>query len=77
MTHPETGELVTWEACQTFSGSWGYYRDEQTWKSPEMLIRMLVNTVSCGGNLLMNVVLPPEATWITVPKKRFRYMLTG
>ena len=55
MTHPETGELVTWEACQTFSGSWGYYRDEQTWKTPEMLIRMLVNTVSCGGNLLMNV----------------------
>lgn len=53
--HPKTGELVTWEACQTFSGSWGYHRDESTWKSPEMLIRMLVNTVSCGGNLLMNV----------------------
>ena len=53
--HKETGELVTWEACQTFSGSWGYHRDESTWKSPEMLIRMLVNTVSCGGNLLMNV----------------------
>lgn len=53
--HRETGELVTWEACQTFSGSWGYYRDEQTWKNPEMLIRMLVNTVSLGGNLLMNV----------------------
>ena len=55
VTHPETGEKVVWEACQTFSGSWGYYRDEQTWKSPEMLIRMLVNTVSLGGNLLMNV----------------------
>ncbi len=54
-THPETGELVTWEACQTFSGSWGYYRDEMTWKSPEMLIQMLINTVSIGGNLLMNV----------------------
>ena len=53
--HRETGELVTWEACQTFSGSWGYFRDEQIWKSPEMLIRMLVNTVSLGGNLLMNV----------------------
>ncbi|MBR5225154.1 MAG: alpha-L-fucosidase [Clostridia bacterium] len=53
--HEETGELVTWEACQTFSGSWGYHRDEQTWKSPEMLIRMLVNNVSLGGNLLMNV----------------------
>ena len=53
--HEKTGELVVWEACQTFSGSWGYYRDEMTWKSPEMLIRMLATTVSCGGNLLMNV----------------------
>jgi alpha-L-fucosidase len=50
-----TGELVTWEACQTFSGSWGYHRDESTWKSPEMLIQMLINTVCIGGNLLMNV----------------------
>ena len=53
--HAETGELVTWEACQTFSGSWGYHRDESTWKSPEMLINMLINTVCIGGNLLMNV----------------------
>jgi alpha-L-fucosidase len=49
------GKNVVWEACQTFSGSWGYHRDEATWKSPEQLIQMLVNTVSCGGNLLMNV----------------------
>ena len=55
LRHEETGELVNWETCQTFSGSWGYYRDEQTWKTPEMLIRMLVNTVSLGGNLIMNV----------------------
>lgn len=53
--HKETGEFVTWEACQTFSGSWGYYRDEQTWKSPEQLIAMLIKTVALGGNLLMNV----------------------
>ena len=51
----ENGEYKTWEACQTFSGSWGYYRDEMTWKSPEMMIEMLIKTVSTGGNLLMNV----------------------
>lgn len=28
---------------------------EATWKSPGQLIRMLVSTVACGGNLLMNV----------------------
>jgi alpha-L-fucosidase len=49
------GKPVVWEACQTFSGSWGYHRDETSWKSPEQLIKMLIDTVSCGGNLLMNV----------------------
>ncbi len=49
------GEPVIWEACQTFSGSWGYHRDEASWKSVSMLVRMLVDTVSKGGNLLLNV----------------------
>ncbi len=53
--HPVTGERVPWEACQTFSGSWGYHRDESSWKSPEMLVQMLIKTVSLGGNLIMNV----------------------
>jgi len=49
------GEPVVWEACQTFSGSWGYHRDEASWKSVDQLIRMLIDTVSKGGNLLLNV----------------------
>ncbi len=49
------GQPVVWEACQTFSGSWGYHRDETTWKSAEQLVEMLINTVARGGNLLMNV----------------------
>jgi alpha-L-fucosidase len=58
---PETGVTdgegrpVAWEACQTFSGSWGYHRDEMTWKSVDQLLRMLVDGVSKGGNLLLNV----------------------
>ncbi len=46
---------VVWEACHTFSGSWGYDRDESTWKSSAQLIQLLVNSVALGGNLLMNV----------------------
>ena len=49
------GKYVPWETCQTFSGSWGYYRDEATWKSPAQLIELLIHTVSFGGNLIMNV----------------------
>ena len=49
------GVRVPWETCQTFSGSWGYYRDEMSWKSPAQLIELLIDSVSKGGNLLLNV----------------------
>lgn len=49
------GQPVLWEACQTFNGSWGYDRDNLDWKSSELLIKTLIDTVSKGGNLLLNV----------------------
>lgn len=49
------GKRVPWETCQTFSGSWGYYRDEATWKSVPQLVELLTETVSKGGNLILNV----------------------
>ena len=49
------GKRIPWETCQTFSGSWGYYRDEYTWKSPAQLLELLIESVSKGGNLLLNV----------------------
>jgi alpha-L-fucosidase len=49
------GVPVVWEACQTFSGSWGYHRDEQNWRSVENLVQTLIDCVSKGGNLLLNV----------------------
>jgi alpha-L-fucosidase len=47
--------IIVNETCQTFSGSWGYDREEATWKSVRQLVVMLVETVSKGGNLLLNV----------------------
>ena len=49
------GQRVVWEACQTFSGSWGYYRDEHGWRSVKQLLQTLIDCVSKGGNLLLNV----------------------
>lgn len=55
VTWPEAdGERALWEACQTLNGSWGYDRDNLDWKSTGMLVKMLVDTVSKGGNLLLN-----------------------
>jgi alpha-L-fucosidase len=51
----QEGRRVAWEACQTLNGSWGYDRDNLDWKPTGMLVRMLVDTVSKGGNLLLNV----------------------
>ena len=45
----------TWETCQTFSGSWGYYRDETSWKTNFQLLDLLISSVSNGGNLILNV----------------------
>ncbi|MGN7860638.1 alpha-L-fucosidase [Microbacterium sp. 22303] len=49
------GQLVTWEACQTMNGSWGYDRDNHDMKSPELVARMLIDTVAMNGNMLLNV----------------------
>ncbi|HOL67886.1 MAG TPA: alpha-L-fucosidase, partial [bacterium] len=49
------GVPVVWEACHTFSGSWGYHRDEASWKSVEQLLTLLIEAVSKGGNFLLNV----------------------
>jgi len=45
----------TWETCQTFSGSWGYYRDEDTWKTHRQLLDLLITATSNGGNVILNV----------------------
>jgi alpha-L-fucosidase len=64
------GERVVWEACQTLNGSWGYHRDNLDWKPSEMLVQMLIDSVSKGGNVLLNVgptgrgEFDPEAQFI-------------
>lgn len=52
---PLTGTQSMWEANQTLNGSWGYDRDNCNWKTPEMLVKMLVDGVSKDGNFLLNV----------------------
>jgi alpha-L-fucosidase len=49
------GEPIPWEACVTMNTSWGYRANDLHYKGAPMLIRKLVECVSKGGNLLLNV----------------------
>lgn len=51
----EQGNVLPWETCLTMNTSWGYNRNDQHWKTTKQLVGALVNTVSKGGNLLLNV----------------------
>ena len=54
------GEPVVWELCHPLRKTWGYVRDDLDWISVDMLVRLLVDTVSKGGNLLLNVGPTPR-----------------
>jgi alpha-L-fucosidase len=50
-----------WEACYTMNwNGWGYNRYETEFHSASQLIRQLVEIVSKGGNLLLNVGPQPD-----------------
>lgn len=49
------GRAVPWEACVTLNNNWGFNARDDLWKSPQTLIRKLVECTSKGGNLLLNV----------------------
>jgi len=68
------GVKVPWETCQTFSGSWGYYRDEATWKDPKQLLTLLIESVSKGGNLLLNVGPTARGTFDSRASERLEAM---
>ena len=44
-----------WETCMTINGTWGYKSYDTDFKSPETLLRNLIDIASKGGNYLLNV----------------------
>jgi len=49
------GRPARWEICHTIASGWGYQREEPGYKTAEQLVALLVEVVSKGGNLLLNV----------------------
>ena len=54
------GRPLVWESCVTMNNHWGYCAGDRYYKPASMLIKKLVECVSKGGNLLLNV--GPDAT---------------
>ncbi len=51
----QNGNDLIWEACVTMNNNWGYCQNDRFFKPSSMLIKKLVECVSKGGNLLLNV----------------------
>ena len=50
-----SGNSLVWEACVTMNGHWGYCAQDHFFKPSSMLVRKLVECVSKGGNMILNV----------------------
>ncbi len=44
-----------WETPVTLNDTWGFKKDDHNWKSPQTLIRQLVDVAAKNGNYLLNV----------------------
>ncbi len=65
---PEQGVPITkpkdnyWELCMTMNDSWGYQANDLNYKSANQIIRIFVDCISMGGNLLLDIGPKPDGT---------------
>ncbi|MEP7230212.1 MAG: alpha-L-fucosidase [Ginsengibacter sp.] len=57
---PEQGVPIVkpggmWEFCVTTNDSWGYQPKDRNFKTPRQIINMFAETISMGGNLLLDI----------------------
>ena len=56
-----------WELCMTINDSWGYQQNDNNYKTPLQVIDLFVDTLSKGGNLLLNISPKPNGK---IPEKQ-------
>ncbi|MFD2557248.1 alpha-L-fucosidase [Sphingobacterium tabacisoli] len=56
-----------WELCYTMNDSWGYQHFDTNYKTPNMIVRTLIDCIAMGGNLLLDI--GPKADG-TIPEEQ-------
>lgn len=69
---PEQGIPITrpvgpWEFCTTINDSWGYVPRDNHYKTLKQIIRMFVDCISMGGNMLLDIGPMEDGT---IPQKQ-------
>lgn len=44
-----------WELCMTMNDSWGFQHNDKNYKTPNQIIRIFVDCLRLGGNLLLDI----------------------
>ncbi|PID95310.1 MAG: alpha-L-fucosidase [Bacteroidetes bacterium] len=74
---PEQGLPVTkpkdpyWELCLTMNDSWGFQHNDLNYKSANQIIRIFVDCIGMGGNLLLDI--GPKADG-TIPEEQVKIL---
>jgi alpha-L-fucosidase len=74
---PEQGLPVTrpeekyWELCMTMNDSWGYQHNDENYKTANQIIRIFIDCISMGGNLLLDI--GPKADG-TIPEEQLEIL---
>lgn len=74
---PEQGIPITrpegmWEFCTTVNSSWGYRKMDNNYKSLKQILRMFVDCISMGGNMLLDIGPMEDGT---IPEKQVEVLL--
>ena len=74
---PEQGIPITrpegpWEFCTTINSSWGYQHRDNNYKSLKQILRMFVDCISMGGNMLLDIGPMEDGT---IPQRQVETLL--
>ncbi len=63
-----------WESCMTINNSWSWVKSDTQHKTPGECIRMLAETISKGGNLLLDIGPMPDGSIVQSQRDRLEKM---